>query len=739
MATWQDLEANVRVTAATIWGKKFHSIDVHGRQIDCYSDLGNGKAVAIEVTEVKDIKKIQDDINKLIHVRNVNFSTKYIHTECVCVTSYEPTPAMKNVGSSLNIDVISASEFQSKFLPFDEYDSVRSVSPFGSAIEPETGDKDKRNYVLVGLINANGGEFDAIELSRKIKSGDRIVLIGEYGTGKSKCIEKVYSILSDGAWGNLSFPMAIDLRKCWGLKDRYEIINRHMKDFGLGERADSFEKAYNSGSLILLLDGFDELGVQVWSEDSSTLKALRADALAGVRDLIANQRGGILICGREHYFDSRDEMLSALGLINSSPIMLRTKDEFTHEEIDKFLELNGNSSQIPLWLPRKPLTCEFFLRVLSDVDADIADELDLVQFWDLLIGAVCAREARIHPSFDVETIKGLLVEVASSTRMKSENVGPISLAEIQSAFERVVGHAPIEQASVLLQRLPGLGRAAADSDDRRFVDTYLLGGLRAQQVVDSVNRRDNLVDQDSWVNPLDENSLLICGRKFSSMNMIDEALAFCKAKCSSKNKTLLLDVICSIIVSGEKDIDFGGIYCENGSSSVVDLSGARISNIHINEALIDKLVISGASIENIKISNSAIGNLEGISSPSARPIWVDRCSIDNYSSVATISRIKAANLSAGHKVLVTIIRKIFFQKGAARKEEALLRGLGNLVKQGTLDKIINKLISEGLATKEKGDAGAIYVPNRSHTRRAAKIISELSLSKDQIWMYISGL
>jgi hypothetical protein len=168
------------------------------------------------------------------------------------------------------------------------------------------------------------------------------------------------------------------------------------------------------------------------------LKALRAEALSGVRDLIAHQDGGILICGRDHYFDSNEELFSALGLASSKGQLLRSKDEFTFEEITEFLRLNGQEGDIPEWLPRKPLTCEFFLRVFADVGAEISDELDLVQFWDLLIDAVCEREARIHPSFDVETIKRILVEVASITRMKSGNVGPISLSEIQSAFERVV-------------------------------------------------------------------------------------------------------------------------------------------------------------------------------------------------------------------------------------------------------------------------------------------------------------
>lgn len=104
--------------------------------------------------------------------------------------------------------------------------------------------------------------------------------------------------------------------------------------------------------LLLLLDGFDEMGVQLWSDDAGALQALRSDALAGVRNLVAYQKSGILVCGRDHYFDSNDELLAALGLANSSVEILKSKDEFTFEEITEFMTLNGKDGDIPEWLPR---------------------------------------------------------------------------------------------------------------------------------------------------------------------------------------------------------------------------------------------------------------------------------------------------------------------------------------------------------------------------------------------------
>ena len=72
------------------------------------------------------------------------------------------------------------------------------------------------------------------------------MLTGEYGTGKSKCIEHIYNSLAKGAWTDLKFPVAIDLRKCWGLRDRYEIIRRHLQDLNIAAHSEAFIRAYNA-------------------------------------------------------------------------------------------------------------------------------------------------------------------------------------------------------------------------------------------------------------------------------------------------------------------------------------------------------------------------------------------------------------------------------------------------------------------------------------------------------------
>ena len=195
----------------------------------------------------------------------------------------------------------------------------------------------------------------------------------------------------------------------------------------------------------------------------------------------------------------------------------------------------------------------------------------------------------------------------------------------------------------------------------------------------------------------------------------------------------------SILVSGLVELDFGSAIVDGGHCSVLDFSHARVFNLKVMNSIIERSVISSASVTNVIIEGSEIGVVEGISSKQAIPHWLEGNSVSRVSSIATTSRIRAANLLPTQKVLVTALRKTFFQKGAGRKEEALLRGLGTLVRKGTLDKIIGRLVSEGLITQEKGQEGNLYVPVRSQTTRAGTILAQLSLSDDPIWGFVSTL
>jgi hypothetical protein len=60
-----------------------------------------------------------------------------------------------------------------------------------------------------------------------------------------------------------------------------------------------------------------------------------------------------------------------------------------------------------------------------------------------------------------------------------------------------------------------------------------------------------------------------------------------------------------------------------------------------------------------------------------------------------------------------IVHKVYFQPGKGRKEMALMRGYGETRDRKLFEKIINMLLSKGVLTRNKGDKGWVYHPDRS--------------------------
>lgn len=293
---------------------------------------------------------------------------------------------------------------------------------------------------------------------------------------------------------------------------------------------------------------------------------------------------------------------------------------------------------------------------------------------------------------------------------------------------------------MLLQRLPGLGRTSAATEDRQFVDTYLLDGLRASHVLDLLEVADPAVLSADWINPLNDAGLLILGRKIAVFGLVEDAIGFCRKNTRERNSTLLFDIVSALVASAGQPIDLSGIEIVSGHSVTLDLSQSIVKNLYVGDSAIERLVIGGADPVGTRIERTTIGKLEGVANERGIPVWLQNNNkFSSYTSIATVSRIRNANISAGHKVLVTILRKTYFQKGAARKEEALLRGLGKLVKSGQVDRIINKLVAEGLINIVTGDSGKLYAPVRANTARVGKMLAELNMSADPVWRFVGEL
>lgn len=738
---WAKFEDRVRAIAQYIWGRPCKPGRIGGVNIDAVVSLGPEILNLIEITEERNLQKVREDIIKLQTAKAAALTEGKL-ARCFCVLNGHVTEAMHDAAKPHHIQIVSIDEFTKQFFAFDEYQHARVNAPFGSAVDPLTGESDQTEYVPVRYI-VDGRKSDASseDLADWIRSGRTIILMGEYGTGKSRCIREVFRHLSREADSAFCYPVAVDLRRSWGLSSYDEVLRRHFRLLGLDHMEPAAVRAFRSGALAILLDGFDEIGSQAWSNDVRRLKAIRAKSLEGVKDLISNNRGRILITGREHYFQSNDEMFQALGLSATDTIVARVKNEFSDSELLEYFSGRDIEADIPDWLPRRPLICQTISTLASDqLDAMFGEEGDEVAFWNHFIRVLCERDARIHVSFDPDTIFRMFLHLARLTRTKSADVGPISLVELQSAFEAATGSAPVEEASVMLQRLPSLGRISPESNDRQFVDVYILDGLRAKDIVSACLGSEAeflTIAGAKWINALDDLGQRILSQD-TSMNDRSR-LAFAKRSLENGNKVLASDFVAALTRSHSDAMDFKGLVLNGGDFRYLTFSERQVENLQILNSYIGELALPAKRASNVSINDCVALRVTGVTSPAGLPTWIKKLEADKFDSVESISRIRRIGLQPSHEILIAIIRKTFFQKGSGRKEEALLRGLGKPATKSLANRILNLLVREGLLTTFRGNEGDVYAPVRSQTNRMQELLNQLKASTDPIWTKVGEM
>lgn len=736
---WASFEERVREIAGYIWGRKCVPSRIGGVNLDGVVTLDAEIQIFVEMTENRTLAKVREDIGKLHTAKNAAFANNIL-ARCFCVVDGEVTPAMKDAGAAHNIKVWSIDEFTKQFFDFSTYRVARLGVPFGSSINPLTGEPDDTKYVPVRyVVEGKKDEVTSAEIADYLRSGRNVILVGEYGSGKSRCIREVFRQLSNDADVSFCYPVAIDLRRSWGLRESGELIRRHFHDLGLEKLESTAIKAFRAGSVAFLLDGFDEIGSQAWSNDGTRLRAIRAKSLEGVKDIVTSNKRGTLIAGREHFFSNSDEMFAALGVKRSEAVIVRSKNEFSDTELLEYFQNRDIDVEVPPWLPRRPLICQ----TISDLAADqlarmFGEEGDEIAFWNHFIRVLCERDASIHLSFDPATIFSIFMFLARLTRSKSANVGPISLNELQSAFEAATGAAPVEEASIMLQRLPSLGRVSSESADRQFVDIYILDGLRAKDVINVCTGSDveaSFITSTRWTNPLDD----LGQRVLASDSTVTEKskLAFADRASKAGNGVLASDLVASLLRTAKSPFDFERLEVKDGEFLYLPLGERAVSNLTIKECVFGELAFPAKNLTNVQISDCLVNKVSGISSSTALPSWITGLQADQFDSVESVSRIRKIGLKPPQEILITIIRKTFFQKGSGRKEEALLRGLGTLAAKSMSSKIINVMIREGLLTSFKGSEGTVYSPVRASTRRMQQILDELGGSADPLWLEVS--
>lgn len=744
--TWKNLEDHVRGVASLRWNATCKPEHINGVDFDGVVRPTEDELILIEITKERNLEKVRNDINKILPTK-IKLATEGLICRGFVVLDDSPTLSMIEAGKSVHITVISAKEFERAFFDFQAYKTLRLTLPFGSAVDSKTGKNDTRKFIPVRYVESDKGRtYSVPDLSAKLIHGTRVVLTGDFGTGKSRCVHEVFSTLSEKVREAGAFPIAINLRDHWSSSNALEVLAGHLGNIGLSTSIDNLVRLMNSGRLILLLDGFDEIGAQSHDLRVDDRRALRRKAVQGIRDLIQKTKAGVLVTGRSHFFDSDDEMFQSLGLASlQNTIHLAVPETFSQQEAEQYFNELGIESPVPAWLPRKPLVFQVLVELdRTDVTRLLAREHGEFEFWGAFLNAICFREARgVGESIAPQTIREILLTLAAKSRYSNSFVGRLSPRDIDDAYERVVGSAPDEVGRQLLARMCTLGRIEPESPDRQFVDAAVVDILRAECLLTEVVAMWDGKASQQWLQPLRWIGIVHAASAVHAFDLTQQCFAYLKKFANSNNTKRLGEIVSVLTIAGEGRLDFQGLQLSRSELPVLDLSWCAVANLVIKESVIELLSLHNTPVKDedgVQITECLVSVVNGVSDSAGLPKWINNTEVIRYDAVSNAARIKESTLTPPQKLFLAIIHKIFFQPGAGREESALLKGgYGQKYSPKLVEAILKLLLREKLVERFKGDEGWVYKPVRRFTERMGRIRSELTLTEDSLWGEVSKL
>lgn len=201
------------------------------------------------------------------------------------------------------------------------YLRLRQNYPFGSVRNPADDqdiDVPATEYVPLDMLKKGTAElYVPSKVLDSILGEDNanIVIVGDYGSGKSMTMRELFYLLKEKHLQSqiVRFPVYLNLRDHFGQSDPAEALIRHANSIGMAD-PNQLVAGWRAGFVLLFLDGFDEVSSARLVRGSEKIKQARRQAVRLVHEFVEQSpnRGKVIITGREHYFDSHNELVSAL-------------------------------------------------------------------------------------------------------------------------------------------------------------------------------------------------------------------------------------------------------------------------------------------------------------------------------------------------------------------------------------------------------------------------------------------
>ncbi|GFZ99266.1 hypothetical protein GCM10011497_32330 [Elstera cyanobacteriorum] len=750
MVTGPEFEDQVRNIARNLYshGMGYGSELIDGRERD--GVFWNGQVyTVIEATILRKKEKAEEDGKKTHELVNKYRSLGHL-AQGILVTLHEPTPDQKNIIKEKKYHkttkIISFDELRSYLFDSLLYINNREKKRFGSVYDHIDNNYDipLSDFVEPTISLVEGGSLiDFKDLSAKILGGERFVLVAEYGVGKSMILRHLFHRLVAEVRGKRHFrtPIAINLREHLGQIDPVELLERHARANATSPQ--NLVAAWNAGYVDLLIDGFDELSTRGWTGDIRRLREYRKTAHSVVRKLIKEtpKGSGIIISGRDGYFDSLSELREALGVADPQFSILRVHS-FDEEQTTEFLKRKKYNGVIPEWFPTRPLLLTYLEKkgLLSSVeDINYSGDFPRGAAWLSLIEMIAVRESEQLEGVDKDALIIFLGALSIQARHAPDNQISFSPQKMEEIFSHVTGYSVMEDERNLLLRLPGLGVAQDNVVNRSFIDN------------DFMNVCSSFATLSYTKMPFEDYTKQYGFEYLSSpMSSIGiEALAalfvrekiHCGVIISSLQRALSLgygQLAFDIFSAAQhlcpltESLTFSGV-----SVSEIDLSDNELGNhkILFTDSIINKinLPMAESTNKNISFSNCIIGRIEGRRSDTELELeQFKNCDVGEYDDddYRVNNQVMGADLPIGMRVLIVTLRKLFLQGGAGRLESALYRGLDQRSKMIVPD-IIDILLRHQFIVANSRKGRIIYSTARGKRGEAVEIIQSMGASSSR--------
>lgn len=659
------------------------------------------------------------------------------------VTQNEPTADQRQAVAevakreALTIHCISFRALQGRICDGEGYLRCRDSHPFGST-SIRTSISDGQNQlpeIPIELSAPDETRMDLNGLAERLSAGRRLVLTGQFGVGKSHTLRETYRLLRKRYLRNDSespLPIHINLRECVGLTRPSEVLRRHAEEIGfVGDR--QLVSAWRSGRCVLLLDGFDEVASTRRVGSLSDLRSIRWESMSALRGLVeqAPPESGVLMAGRSHYFSSESEMLESLGFTSSDVVL--TANDLTREQVERALKpLNG--AGLPDWIPTRPLLLGYLISLGLLRDLSEGEVLPESTGWRRLLRLIAEREARMVSGVSPDTILDLIVAVAIEARGGGSLVGPVSMAQLEAAFYAVAGRRAVEDDLQVLLRLPGLAvdDTTRGTDARVFVDRALAstayGEALARYVMNPYGSSP-LGARVPWVETSDELAVAVSidALKVAGITA-GQVRAVCKGRDEAGNSDAVLADCLGVLAGQEpgsldRRLTVDGVIIEelNPGESV-----EVWSQVTFNDCLLATVDLGGlhSSADSPTFTSCAIGLVRGATQwPESLGSNLVNTDVAAFDLAATTDSILSAGLEPDVTVAVTVLKKVYRQRGSGRKESALSRGLSPDLR-GRVPAVLQRMCSGGWLSKHSSGNSTVYVRSPERQAEAAQILDQ---------------